>query len=135
MLQTIKLYDVTILSYMRLLILTLRGLSLFFKFLPISNTGNSIAYILATVHFLYPKIGSFSDMECYFYHLAYRDWKVPKCFVALNQMSNAVLSLFWLELWQTKWPHCMLVPATPMISDFTAREMPQVPTRACGQGH
>ena len=29
--------------------------------LPISNTGVSIAYILATVHFLYPKLGSFSD--------------------------------------------------------------------------
>ena len=66
--------------------LTLRGLSLFFKILPISNTGDSIAYILATVHFLYPKLGSFSDMEYYFYQLAYRDSKVPKRFVGLNQM-------------------------------------------------
>ena len=66
--------------------LTLRGLSLFFKILPISNTGVSIAYILATVHFLYPKLGSFSDMEYYFYQLAYWDSKVPKCFVGLNQM-------------------------------------------------
>ena len=49
--------------------------------------------------------------------------------------SNAVLSLFWLELWQTKLPHCMLEPATPTISDFTAREMPQVSTRAHGRGH
>ena len=48
---------------------------------------------------------------------------------------NAVLSLFWLELEQTKWPHCMLVPATPMISDFTRRKMPQVHTRVRGQGH
>ena len=60
--------------------LTLRGLSLFFKILPISNTGDSI---LATVHFLYPKLGSFSDME---YQLAYQDSKVPKRFVGLNQM-------------------------------------------------
>ena len=38
--------------------------------------------ILATVHFLYPKLGSFSDMEYYFYQLAYyRDSKVPKRFV------------------------------------------------------
>ena len=37
-------------------------LSLFFKILPISNTGVSAAYILATVHFLYPTLGSFSDM-------------------------------------------------------------------------
>ena len=66
--------------------LTLTALSLFFKFLPISNTGDSIAYILATVHFLYPKLGSFSDMEHYFYQLAYRDSKVPKRFVGLNQM-------------------------------------------------
>ena len=56
-------------------ILTLNGLSLFFKILPISNTGVSI---LATVHFLYPKLGSFSDMEYYFYQLAYQDSKVPK---------------------------------------------------------
>ena len=66
--------------------LTLRGLSLFFKILPFSNAGDSIAYILATIHFLYPKIGSFSDMVYYFYQLAYRDSKVPKRFVGLNQM-------------------------------------------------
>ena len=66
--------------------LTLRGLSLFFKILPISNTGVSAAYILATVHFLYPTLCSFSDMEYYFYQLAYRDSKVPKCFVGLKQM-------------------------------------------------
>ena len=59
---------------------------MFFKILPISNTGVSAAYILATVHFLYPKLGSFSDMEYYFYQLAYRDSKVPKRFVGLNQM-------------------------------------------------
>ena len=69
-----------------LLLLTLRGLSLFYKILPISNTGVSAAYILATVHFNYPKLGSFSNMEYYFYQLAYRDLKVPKCFVGLNQM-------------------------------------------------
>ena len=66
--------------------LTLRGLSLFLKMFPISNTGVSAAYILATVHFLYPKLGSFSDMEYYFYQLAYRDSKVPKRFVGLIQM-------------------------------------------------
>ena len=66
--------------------LTLRGLSLFLKMFPISNTGVSAAYILATVHFLYPKLGSFSDMEYYFYQLAYRDSKVPKNFVGLIQM-------------------------------------------------
>ena len=67
-------------------VLTIRGLSLFFKILPISNTGVSAAYILATVHFLYPKFGSFSDMKYYFYQLANRDSKVPKYFVELNQM-------------------------------------------------
>ena len=66
--------------------LTLRGLSFFFKILPISITGDSIAYILATIHFLCPKLGSFSDMEYYFYQLAYWDSKVPKLFVGLNQM-------------------------------------------------
>ena len=44
-------------------VLTLRVLSFFFKILLISNTGASIAYILATVHFLYLKLGSFSHME------------------------------------------------------------------------
>ena len=67
-------------------VLTLRGLSSFFKILPISNTGDSTAHILATVHLLYPKLGSFSDMEYYFYQLAYWDSKVPKRFVGLNQM-------------------------------------------------
>ena len=66
--------------------LTLRGLSFFFKILPISITGDSIAYILATIHFLCPKLGSFSDMEYYFYQLAYWDSKVPKLFVGLNQI-------------------------------------------------
>ena len=56
-------------------VLTLRALSLFFKILPISNTGDSIAYILATVHFLYSKLGSFSDMKYYFHQLAYQDSK------------------------------------------------------------
>ena len=59
---------------------------MFFKILPISNTGISIAYILATVHFFYPKLSSFSDMEYYFYQLAYRDSKVLKRFVGLNKM-------------------------------------------------
>ena len=67
-------------------ILTLRGQILFFKILPISNTGVYAAYILATVQFLYSKLGSFSDMEYYFYQLAYRDSKVPKRFVGLNQV-------------------------------------------------
>ena len=73
-------------NYNWLLTLTLRGLSLFLKMFPISNTGVSAAYILAIVHFLYPKLGSFSDMEYYFYQLAYRDLKVPKCFVGLIQI-------------------------------------------------
>ena len=67
-------------------VLTLRGLSLFFKILPISNTGDSTAHILATVNLLYPKLASFSDMEYYFYQLVYWESKVPKRFVGLNQM-------------------------------------------------
>ena len=62
-------------------VLTLRGLTLFFIIFPISNTGVYAAYILATVHFLYPKLGSFSYMEYYFYQLAYRDSKVVKHFI------------------------------------------------------
>ena len=40
---------------------------------------------------------------------------------------NAVLSLFWLQLGQTKQPYCMLTLATPTISEFTAMEMSQLP--------
>ena len=59
---------------------------MFFKIHPNSITAVSIEYILVTVHFLYPTLGSFSDMEYYFYQLVYQDLKVPKHFVGLNQM-------------------------------------------------
>ena len=56
----------------------------------LSTTPTNHTYYLQltsyTVHFLYPKLGSFSDMEYYFYQIAYRDSKVPKRFVGLNQM-------------------------------------------------
>ena len=110
--------------------LTLRGLSLFFNILPISNTGASIAYILPTVHFLCSKLGSFSEMEYYFYQLAYRDSKVPNRFVGLNQM-QCFPSFDWNWGKQNE----PTAPATPTISGFTAREMPQVPTRERGRGH
>ena len=41
------------------MLLLLRGLSLFFKILPISNTGVSAAYILATIHFSTPNLVPF----------------------------------------------------------------------------
>ena len=45
---------------------TLGGLSFFFfKILSISN----IVFILATIHFLYTKLGSFCNMEYYFNQL------------------------------------------------------------------
>ena len=69
--------------------ITLRRLRLFFKILPISKTGVSIAYILATVYFLYPKFGSFFCMEYYFYQFAYRDLTVLNRFVGLNQMQSS----------------------------------------------
>ena len=74
----------TLLKYL----LTLRGLRLFFKLLPISNTGVSAAYILATIHFLYHTLGSFSEMEYYFYQLAYQDSKVSKRFVGLKSQKT-----------------------------------------------
>ena len=48
---------------------------------------------------------------------------------------NAVFSLFWQQLGQTKWPHYMLVSATPTISVFPARQMSQLPIRLHGWGH
>ena len=59
---------------------------MFFKLLPISNTGVSAAYILATVHYICPKLSSFSNMEYFLHHLAYQDSKVLKHFVGLIQM-------------------------------------------------
>ena len=67
-------------------VLTFKELSLFLKIVPISNAGISAAYILATVHFLYPKLGSFFDMEYYICQLVNRDSKVLKRFVELNEM-------------------------------------------------
>ena len=56
---------------------------MFFTILPISNTGVSAADILGIVYSLYLKLGSFSDMEYYFWQLAYCDLKVPNRFVGL----------------------------------------------------
>ena len=100
--------------------LTLRGLSLFLKMFPISNTGVSAAYILATVHFLYPKLGSFSDMEYYFYQLAYRDLKVPKHFVGLIQMQcSPSFDCNWGK--QNDPTACWPQLHTPTISGFTVK--------------
>ena len=70
-----------------------------------SKTGISSADVLATLHFLYFKLVSFSDMEYYYYQLAYRNLKVSKHFVGLSQMQG---SPFWQQLQPTKRPHYML---------------------------
>ena len=49
--------------------------------LHISKAAGSAADISAIVHFLYPKLGSFSDMEYSFYKPVYGDLKVPKHFI------------------------------------------------------
>ena len=74
-----------------------------------SNTGDSAAYILGTIPFLYPKLGSFSDME--------QLLLLPTCLLGLESPqalrktnSNAVFYLFRLQLGQTKRSHCMLAP-------------------------
>ena len=59
----------------------LRALRLFFKILPICNTGGTLLHI-----FWPPFTFSTPNLEYYFYQLAYRDSKVPKHFVGLNQM-------------------------------------------------
>ena len=92
------------------ILLTLRGLILFFKILPFSNSGVSTAYILATIHFIYSKLGSFSDMVYYFYQLAYWDLKVSKRFVGLNKCSALPLLT---RTGANKITHCMLAPAAP----------------------
>ena len=72
-----------------------RPLSVFFKILPICNTGISVADIWATVstvRFFYPLF----DREYYFQQLAYQDLQVPKCFLGLNQMQ-------WFPSFDSNW--------------------------------
>ena len=112
--------------------LTLRGLSLFCKILPISKTGACITYILATVHFLYPKLGSFSDMEYYFYQLAYRDSKVSKHFVGLNQIKS---SPSLTGVGAKKMTPLHLSTSYTHNFRFYSKGNASVPTRVCGWGH
>ena len=63
---------------------------MFLTVLSISNAGGSAADILAIVHFLYAKLGSFPDIEIY--QLAYCELKVLNWFVGLCK--NAVFSHF-----------------------------------------
>ena len=103
---------------------------MFFKIPPISNTCVSAAYILATVHFLYPKLDSFSDMEYYFYQLAYRDSKVPKRFVGLS----SALPLL-TETGVNKMTPLHVGTSYTHGFGFIAREMSQLPTRLRRRGH
>ena len=61
----------------------------------------------------------------YLYNIYTRDGITSTSLVHVQALhrtkSNAVLSLFRLQLGQTKWPHCMLAPTTPTISGFTFR--------------
>ena len=54
---------------------------MFLGMLHISKAASCAADISAIVHFLYPKLGSFSDMEYSFYKPVYGDLKVPKHFI------------------------------------------------------
>ena len=84
-------------------------MSLFFKILPISNTGVYAAFFLATIHFLYPKLGSIFDMEYYIHlQICLSGLKSPQVLCRTNSCSPS--------RGETKWPHCMLAPATPTIS-------------------
>ena len=54
--------------------------------LPISKTGGSAADMLAIIHFLYPKLVSFSEMEYCSSHLHTRTRTFPKRSISLNKM-------------------------------------------------
>ena len=115
--------------------LTLRGLSLFFKIPPISNT---LHQRLCCIYFGHRSL-SWTQTWLLLWHGVLL---VPTCLPWLESLqvlcrikSNAVLFLFWLELGQRKWSHWMLAPATPQISSFAARETTQLPTRLRGRSH
>ena len=82
-------------------------------FLSISNTGISTVYILATVHFLYSKPGCFSDMEYYFYQLAYRDSKGFKSPQVLRKTISNVVFLSFNCSWANK-----TTPGIPPLTFF-----------------
>ena len=84
-------YIVAILHYFAA-ILTLSGLSLFLKMFPISNTGRSGVYILATVQFLYPKLGSFFRHGVLLLPTCLLWLESPQSLCRTN--SNSVFSLF-----------------------------------------
>ena len=94
---------------------TLTGLSLFFKSFPFLT----LASLLHHHSLCLPKLGSFSDMEYYFYHLGYQDLKVLKRFVGLIQIQfSPYFDCNWGE-----------------PNDPTTWEMSQVPTGLHVQGH
>ena len=43
-----------------------------------------------------------------------------------------MFSLFWQQIGHTKWQHCILAPATPMLLGFIARKMSQLPLHCMG---
>ena len=109
----------------------LRGLNLFFK-----NSSHFQHWRLCCIYFGHRSL-SLPQTWLLFWHGVLL---LPTCLPGLESPqalrrtnSNAVFSLFWLQVGQAKRLRCMLAPATPMISGFTARELSQLPTRCVGR--
>ena len=99
---------------------------MFFKIPPHFQHCRLCCIYFATIHFLSPKLGSLSNMEYYFYQLAYWDAKVSKHFIGLNQMQCS-------PSFDLTGANKMTPLATPTISGFTARKILQLPTRLHGR--
>ena len=97
-------------------------LSLFFKILPFCNTAAFWPLFTFTTQNMAP----------------FLTWSTTFTnFIALHRInSNAILPILTATgVSKTTQPHCIFAPATPTILGFTARQMSQLPTRLCGQGH
>ena len=112
--------------------LTLRRLSLFFKIL-----SHLQHWCLCCIYFGHHSLSLLQTWLLFRHGILL----LPTCLSGLESPqalrrinSNAVVSLFWLQLGQTNQPRCMLASATPMISSSTAREISQLLTRLRGPG-
>ena len=106
------------------------GLSLFFKILPISNTADSIAIFWPPLTFFIPNLAPFPTWSTTATNLLIGTQKSPR-FVGLNQIQCSPI-FDWNRGKQNDPTACWHKLHT--ISSSTAREMHQVPIKACGQG-
>ena len=98
-----------------MMFITLRKLSFFSKFFPFQTlTSISAADILATVRFLYPKLGPCFRHKVLLLSTCLPGLESPQVLHRTN--SNAVFSIFWQNWGKHNGPQCMLLQFTKKVS-------------------